>query len=98
MRGVWFLADESYPLATHAGNQVWYVDTGGIIHLFINGTRDVRTEDGKPHDTPGYKISEPRAVYVDPEGNVIITENDGGYIRMVERAIAYFVSISEVGF
>ncbi len=86
VRGVWFLEDGSYYLATHHGSQVWYVDTDGIINLFVDGSPNAsHAGDGEPFDTPGFKISEPRAVTVDTEGNVIITEHDNGYIRMVER-------------
>lgn len=86
VRGVWFLEDGSYFLATHHGSQVWYVDSNGIINLFVDGNPDAsHVGDGEPFDAPGFKISEPRAVTVDNEGNVIITEHDNGYIRMVER-------------
>ncbi|MDX2431584.1 MAG: hypothetical protein QNK35_11665 [Bacteroides sp.] len=37
VRGVWFLDDNSYFLATHEGSQIWYVDTSGKIHLFLDG-------------------------------------------------------------
>lgn len=86
VRGIWFLENGAYFLATHRGSQIWYVDTGGIIHLFLDGARGhVHSGDGEHFRTPGEKISEARAVTVDIRGNVIITENDFGYVRMVER-------------
>jgi hypothetical protein len=89
VRGVWFLEDGSYFLATHHGSQVWYVDTDGIINLFVDGSPDAsHVGDGEPFNTPGLKISEPRAVTMDREGDVIITEHDNGYIRMVEQIAA----------
>jgi len=87
VRGVWFLPGGGYFLATHEGSQVWYVDTGGYIHLFLDGGKDdsIHFGDGGHFLAPGPKISEARSVSVDVSGNVIVTENDLGYIRMVER-------------
>lgn len=87
VRGVWFLEDNSYFLATHEGSQVWYVDTLGITHLFLDGLEgdDYHSGDGDAYNTPGYKVSEVRAVTVDYQGNVLITENDRGFIRKIEK-------------
>ena len=86
VRGIWFHPLGGYFLATHRGSQLWYVDTQGIIHLFIDGDRDRGTHagDGAPFDSPGRKLSELRAITMAPDGSLIITENDGGYIRRVE--------------
>jgi sugar lactone lactonase YvrE len=85
VRGLWFLQDNSYLLATHEGSQIWYVDTLGIIHLFLNGSEgdEYHTGDGEHFQTPGYKISEARGISVDYKGNILITENDAGYIRKI---------------
>jgi hypothetical protein len=37
VRGVWFLPTGAYLVCTHKAAQVWYVDTTGYIHLFLNG-------------------------------------------------------------
>jgi serine/threonine-protein kinase len=87
VRGVWFLDDGGYFLATHEGNQVWFVDTSGIIHLFLDGAGDAHAGDGGPYDTPGQKVSEVRGISVSPVGDLIITEHDCGYIRVVERIL-----------
>ena len=75
VRGVWFLDDNSYFLATHEGSQVWYMDTQNIAHLFLNGKEGDKyhSGDGENFQTPGYKVSEVRAVSVDYQGNVLIT-------------------------
>lgn len=85
VRGVWFLSNGSYFLATHRGSQIWYVDVDGVIHLFLNGTRA-----GIPHGDDTYfyapeerRLSEVRAITMDWEGNLLITENDAGFIRKV---------------
>lgn len=87
VRGVWFVDDGAYLLATHEDSRIWYVDTTGVIHLFLNGISDddAHTGDGEHFQTPGYKISEVRAVCLDCDGNIIITENDVGYIRKIRR-------------
>jgi sugar lactone lactonase YvrE len=88
VRGVEFDTTGGYYLATHRGSQVWYVDTEGIIHLLIDGDRgnDTHSGDGLPLTVPGEKISEPRAVTLGPDRQLLITENDGGYIRAVPRS------------
>jgi hypothetical protein len=85
VRGVWFLSDGSYFLATHAGSQIWYVDTAGVIHLFLDGKEgdEYHSGDGENFRTPGYKISEARAITMDCAGNILITENDAGFIRKI---------------
>jgi hypothetical protein len=90
VRGVWFLQDNSYFLATHQGSQVWYIDNSGVTHLFLDGQNGDgnHSGDGENYRTPGYKISEPRAVTVDFQGNVLITENDLGFIRRVAKSDA----------
>jgi hypothetical protein len=87
VRGVWFLKDNTYFLGTHEGSQVWYIDSGGIAHLFLDGRSGDKNHSGENENyrTPGYKISEVRSVTVDYQGNVIVAENDCGYIRKIEK-------------
>ena len=86
VRGVWVLDDNSYFLATHEGSQVWYIDTAGIAYLFVNGKEGDKnhTGDGMNFRTPGYKVSEVRAITADYR-NLLITENDRGYIRRLDK-------------
>ena len=35
--------------------------------------------------SPGPKVSEVRAVTLDRQGNLLVTENDFGYVRIVRR-------------
>jgi hypothetical protein len=87
VRGIWFMEDQSYLLATHEGSQIWYVDPSGIINLLLDGKSgdEYHSGDGEHFQTPGYKISEPRGISVDYEGNILITENDLGFIRKITR-------------
>ena len=82
-RGVWFHPLGGYFVATHQGGQIWYVDTDGIID---GDDEHSHSGDGEDYDTQGKKISEPRAITMDGEGRLVITENDYGYIRVVELA------------
>ena len=71
---------------THKGSEVWYVDPDGTIHLFIRGaSNDLAGGDGQRFDHPSVRISEPRAITMDVMGNLILTENDGGFIRRINR-------------
>ncbi len=86
VRGVWFLPTGAYFLCTHRSSRVWYVDTSGYIHLFLNGNRNgAHAGDGTWFYNPTeFRVSECRAVTVDYAGNILITENDAGYVRKVE--------------
>ncbi|BDY06022.1 hypothetical protein [Ferrimonas sp. YFM] len=84
VRGIWFHPNGGYFLATHKGGQIWFVSPSGIIHRFVDGGRDHQhSGDGLPFYLPGEKISEPRSVALDSQGNLIITESDFGFIRRV---------------
>ena len=84
VRGVWFLPNAGYLLATHEGSQVWYVDPAGIVHLFVDGyTGNVHSGDGEFFRSPGLKVAEVRSVTSDAQGNVWITESDYGYVRRI---------------
>jgi sugar lactone lactonase YvrE len=86
VRAVWFLPTGAFFVGTHEGSQVWYIDTAGYIHLFLNGfSNDMRAGDGTWFYNPVEpRISEVRAVTMDHQGNVLITENDIGFIRKIE--------------
>lgn len=92
VRGVWFLEDNSYFVATHEGSQIWYIDVLGTIHLFLNGREgdEYHSGDGENYTTPGYKISEARSVSVDHQGNVLVVENDMGFVRKIENEYIYY--------
>jgi len=84
VRGIWFLPNGGYLLATHEGSQIWYVDSAGMIHLFVDGSRGAHAGDEEYFRVPGPKVSEVRAVTVDKQGRIIITENDAGFIRVID--------------
>ncbi|HUF62085.1 MAG TPA: hypothetical protein VMN36_08415, partial [Verrucomicrobiales bacterium] len=87
VRGVAFFPNGAYLVASMKGGDIWYVDTEGIIHLFLvgSGSGNIHAGDGEPVNTPGNKISEPRAVTLTPYGDILITCNDTGFVRMVRK-------------
>ena len=86
VRGVWFLSTGAYFLCTHRSSRVWYVDPTGYIHLFLNGDRNGAHAGDRTwfYHPAEYRVSECRAVTVDHGGNILITENDAGYVRRIE--------------
>ena len=87
-RSVWFIPNGGFFIGEHdPGNRIWYVDPAGIIHRWMNGSRDnnFRVGDGQwffaNPDQP--KVSRVRAVNTDPFGNLIITESNYGYVRRI---------------
>lgn len=85
VRGIAFTPTGGYFLCTHQGGDVWYVDTAGIIHLYIEGRggRDIREGEGLHPPIRFQVMSEPRSVRVAPNGDLIIVCNDSGYVRTV---------------
>jgi hypothetical protein len=84
VRAVWPVPTGGYLLGTDQGSQVLYVDTAGILHILVNGQAGYHSGDGQWFYTPGYKVSEVRSVTMDAQGNILIVENDLGYVRRVE--------------
>jgi hypothetical protein len=59
------------------------MDAAGMLYVLVNGSRNAHSGDGQWFYSPGYKISEVRNVTADQGGNILITENDRGYIRRI---------------
>ena len=84
VRGVAVVDTGGYFLCTHRGHQVWYVDTAGYNWEFVNpsGSKG-HVGDGLAATHPSVEISEPRNITLAPNGDLLITEHDSGYIRRV---------------
>jgi hypothetical protein len=93
-RSVWFIPNGGFFITEHDvginnwGNRIWYVDPGGFIHRWMNGTNLAtikRVGDGQWfYANPNLaKVSRVRAINTDPFGNLIITENNYGYVRRI---------------
>jgi hypothetical protein len=72
-------------LGTHEGCQLWFVDSTGVAHLFLDGEKDAHAGVDEPFDSPGKKVSELRSVTLDGQGNVIVVDDDRGFVRLIER-------------
>ncbi len=85
VRGVWFLPSGAFVVCCHRGSQVWYIDTEGLAHLLLNGDRyGSHGGDGAWFYHPAeLRVSKCRAVTLDYDDNLLITENDYGYVRRV---------------
>lgn len=86
VRGVACLPTGGFFLATQKGAHIWYVDTDGIIHKMMDcaASGRVNAGNGEAYDVPGIKMSEPRAITIAPNGDLIITASDYGHIRVVK--------------
>jgi len=84
VRGVWQPPIGGYFLATDEGAQFLYVDFTGVIHILVNGYDDTHAGDGQWFYTPGYKFGQLRSVSMDHQGNLLIVENDLGYVRRID--------------
>lgn len=85
VRGVWSFPTGGYLLATHEGSQLLFVDSTGIIHVLIDGRQgDYHAGDGQWFYASGPpKIAELRSVTMDRHGNILLVENDSGYVRRI---------------
>lgn len=91
VRGVACLPSGGYFLATQKGSHLWFVDTTGIIHKMIDcspsGNPVYNAGNGLHWSTTVpefYKMNEPRAITVAPNGDLIITASDHGQIRVIK--------------
>jgi hypothetical protein len=85
VRGIWFLPNQGYLFATHEGSQILYVDPEDKIHVFLDGKMGTtHAGDGQWFYSHGNKIAEARSVTMDFQGNLIIVENDAGYVRKID--------------
>lgn len=85
VRGVWQPPIGGYFLATDYGAQLLYVDITGIIHVLVNGNNTKHAGDGQWFYAPAkFFFGELRSVSMDNQGNLIIVENDTGYVRRID--------------
>lgn len=84
VRGVWQPPIGGFFLATDAGAQLLYVDRTGIIHVLVSGNNDDHSGDGEWFYLPGFKFGQLRSVSMDSQGNLLIVENDLGYVRRID--------------
>ncbi|HTB85615.1 MAG TPA: hypothetical protein VK742_18350 [Candidatus Sulfotelmatobacter sp.] len=85
VRGIWQPPTGGYFLVMDYSAQMVFVDAAGVLHLFLNGQNDDHAGDGGWFYSPAsYFTGQGRSVTMDNQGNLIIVENDTGYVRKVD--------------
>ncbi len=86
VRGVACLPNGGIFIATQKGAHIWYLDSVGIIHKMVDcaASGSVNAGNGEPFGTAGVKMSEPRAITLAPNGDLIITASDFGQVRVIK--------------
>ncbi len=85
VRGIWQPPIGGYFLVNDYSAQIVYVDITGVLHLLLNGQNDDHAGDGGWFYAPSkYFIGQGRSITMDTNGNLIIVENDTGYVRKID--------------
>lgn len=93
-RGLAFRPDGSYFLCAHKDGNVWFVDTDGVMHKYLRGrgSKDYYyLTDGLHPPLTGLApnnrewFSQPRAVTLAPNGNLLVVCADSGYVFRVDN-------------
>ncbi|HSY43043.1 MAG TPA: hypothetical protein VK811_03980 [Candidatus Acidoferrum sp.] len=86
VRGVWQPPTGGYLLTDDYSSQFVFVDPAGVLHLLLNGSGgNYHAGDGKWFYNPSADlIGQMRSVTMDNQGNLIIVENDSGYVRRID--------------
>jgi DNA-binding beta-propeller fold protein YncE len=89
-RGIAFRPDGSYFICGHKDGNVWFVDTAGILHLYLRGkgSKDGYSlpEGQHPPLTAAQYFAQPRAVALAPNGSLLVVCNDSGFVFQVSGA------------
>lgn len=84
VRGIWQPPIGGYFLVDDYSAQTVYVDVNGILHLLLNGQNDDHAGDGGWFYSPtSYFTGQGRSITMDNQGDLIIVENDTGYVRKI---------------
>ena len=91
-RGIAFRPNGSYFLCGHKDGNVWFVDTEGILHLYLRGkgSKDAYSLQNGQHPplTLAQYFAQPRAVTLAPNGSLLVVCNDSGYVFQVNSSSA----------
>ncbi len=100
-RGIAFLPNGAYFLCGHKDGSVWYVDTAGVLHRYFRGRggRDYyNITNGLHPPLIGFApngqewFSQPRAVTLAPNGNLLVVCSDSGYVFRVNNLVPHLPS------
>ena len=88
-RGLAFRPDGSYFLCAHRNGNLWFVDTSGVLHKYLQGAgrRDsyVLPDGQHPPLVDQDYFAQPRAVTLAPNGNLLVVCNDSGFVFKVSN-------------
>ena len=102
-RGIAFLPNGAYFLCTHKAStttsnvftsDVWYVDTTGVLHKFIQGKGKsddsyfIGTNHAQPFNFTNL-FNQARAVSIAPNGSLLVVCNDSGYVFRVNNLVPH---------
>lgn len=88
-RGIAFRPDGAYFICGHKDGSIWFVDTTGILHQYLNGSgkKDAYAFPDNQHPPLVDKnyFSQPRSVGLAPNGNLLMVSNDSGFLFQVQN-------------
>ncbi len=84
VRAVWPTEDGGLLMGCHESHDIWYLSPKQKLYKFIDGGKDVHDRNNSPFDD-GKKVSEVRSLCVAHNGDILICEHDGGFIRRVRK-------------
>ena len=95
-RGITFLPDGSCFLCGHKDGSVWFMDTSGFLHLYLQGAgkKDTfaLTNGLHPPLAGGNYFSQPRALTLAPNGDLLVVSNDSGFLFKVASVTPHLPS------
>jgi len=93
-RGLAFRANGSCLLCAHKDGNIWFVDTQGVLHEYFHGrgSKDYyNLTDGLHPPLTDFApngqewFSQPRALTLAPNGNLLVTTSDSGFVFQVNN-------------
>lgn len=94
VRGLAVSPNGGYFLTAEDGGDIWYVDSAGIAYKLLAGSPNgnINAGDGQVlRDlayTDDFKVSQPFALTIAPNGDLVIVTNKTGFIRVVKKGRA----------
>ena len=89
--GGYLIGEHDSPGGGAAGNRIWYVDPAGLIHRWMNGDDNGTSTVNRRGDGQWFytnpatpKLTKVRSVTMDFSGNLIIMENNYGFLRRIK--------------
>ena len=94
VRGLAVCRHGGYFLTTEDGGDLWYVDPAGIAYVLLRGSGNGNIIGGEDQmlrelvGAGGHIMSQPYAITIAPGGDLILTTNDTGLIRVIGKGRA----------